>query len=438
VQAYFTLVAVLGTAGYGAREIARARDDKALYSKLFWEIELLSVLTSSICILAWGILVLTTQQYRMIFLIMTLNLFAKMLNIEWLFRGLEQFKQIVIRNTFFKLLGIAMIFLFVKTPNDLTLYITILALSEFLSSLTLWSYLPAMVEKVPLKELHILRHFRSTLVYFVPTIATTIYTVLDKTLIGVITHANAENGVYEQAEKIINMAKSVSFSALDSVMGVRISYLFAMNRLDEIHRRIENSLHYIFFMSFGCMFGIIGVAKNFVPLFFGEGYDKVVPLLYIFAPIIVIVGVSTCLGGHYYTPSGRRAASARILVLGAGINVVLNLLLIPRSGILGGAIGAAIASVLAEGIITLLYVRFSNGFCTWSLLVHTGSKKLLAGIVMCVFVALLGEYLPFTPVVTLLLQVALGAALYGVLLLLLRDVWLIEMLQKMYKRVRRV
>ena len=45
---YFTLFAALGVASYGNREIAQHRDDIKERSRIFWEIELLIVTTTSI------------------------------------------------------------------------------------------------------------------------------------------------------------------------------------------------------------------------------------------------------------------------------------------------------------------------------------------------------------------------------------------------------
>ena len=53
VMAFFTMFAALGTPQYGLREIARHRDNPQESSKLFWEIELLTVFTSLICLLGW-------------------------------------------------------------------------------------------------------------------------------------------------------------------------------------------------------------------------------------------------------------------------------------------------------------------------------------------------------------------------------------------------
>lgn len=102
----------------------------------------------------------------------------------------------------------------------------------------------------------------------------------------------------------------------------------------------------------------MGVARTFVPVFFGTGYDQVVGLLYIFAPIIVIVGISNCLGAQYYTPCGKRKESTNYLIIGSVVNLILNLLMIPRFG----AEGAAIASVIAETVVPILYVQFSCGY----------------------------------------------------------------------------
>ena len=54
VQSYFLIFATLGTQSYGAREISRNRDNIYEYSKLFWEIELMTVATSMIALAGIG------------------------------------------------------------------------------------------------------------------------------------------------------------------------------------------------------------------------------------------------------------------------------------------------------------------------------------------------------------------------------------------------
>ena len=105
-------------------------------------------------------------------------------------------------------------------------------------------------------------------------------------------------------------------------------------------------------MGIGVTFGIIGVAKTFVPLFFGPGYEPVVNLLYILSPLVLIIGVSGSLSSQYYTPVGKRNKISKFLISGSVINLILNLSLIPSFG----AVGATIASLVAETVITTLFI----------------------------------------------------------------------------------
>lgn len=432
IQQYFLLLASLGTLSYGAREISMNRNDEYKRSKIFWEIELMSIGTTLIALAGWIILCFLTPKYRVYYIVLTIGIFAAAFDISWFFNGIEEFKLTVIRNSIFKIFGIILMFLYIKTREDLLLYVFITAATSFLSNLSLWPYMRRYLVKVNIRELKFKKHFSETLVYFIPTIATSVYTVLDKTLLGLITNDAVQNGYYQQAEKIINLAKSVVFTAINSVVGVRNSYLFSEKKFAEIHEKIEASFNFIFFMGFACCFGIMGIAKTFVLLFFGAGYDQVVGLLYTFSSIIVIIGVSNCLGSQYYTPCGKRRESTNYLIFGSVVNLILNLLLIPNFG----AEGAAVASVIAEAMVSVLYVHFSCGYGDFALLVKTGGKKLLVGFVMFVVIFAMNN-LSLNSLVLISLQVVTGALIYVLGLILLRDDWTMDMAQNMERRIKR-
>ena len=416
IQTYFAMFAALGTVIYGAREIARHRDDEKLRSRLFWEIQLLTVLTTGICLVLWGGFVALSGENQLYYLILTVNLVAVMLDISWFYTGLEQFQCIVAQNTVWKLLGIVALFVFVRDSGDVAPYIAVNVLTVLAANGSMWLYLPRYLTKVNARELRVLRHFKQTLVYFIPTIATSVYTVLDKTLIGAITRDNGQNGHYEQATKVVNLAKALTFTALNRVMEARISYLYEQKQFDEIKDRIRQSMDYILFMGIGILFGLVGVADRFVPAFFGEGWEPVVLLLQLMSPIVVIIGISDCLGSQYYTPAGLRGRSAKYLIAGAAANLVMNLCLIP----FWGAVGAVIASVLAELLITWLYMHNCGGYLNWGQVAEQGWKKLVAGMVMLAAVLLLGKWIvPDIPAV--IVQVVAGIGVYIAVLALLKD-----------------
>ena len=421
IQTYFAMFAALGTASYGAREIARVRNDEKQRSVLFWEIELMTVMTSAVCILVWFVFILFAKQYKVIYLVLTMGLLSTMFDISWFFAGMEQFTYTVSKNAICKLAGVILMFLLVRRPEDLLLYITIITASTMLGNLSMWLYIPRFITKVDFKKLRFRNHFHETLIYFIPSVATSVYTVLDRTLIGTITNNRAENGFYHYTMQIINIMKALTFSSLNMVLGSRIAYLFAEEKYDEIRERIRDSINYILFMGIGICFGLIGVSGRFVPLYLGAGYDRVVTMLVLMSPIVIIIGVSNCLGSQYYTPSGNRKLSAKFIIIGAIVNFTLNLILIPRFW----GYGAIVASLIAETVITVLYFRHCNGYLTADTLFREGWKKLVAGVLMLAVIRILDRFIA-SDIIALCAEVMAGFAVYCALIVLLRDTFMSE------------
>ena len=424
IMAFFTMFAALGTPQYGMREIARNRDNPEKATRLFWEIELLTVFTSSVCLMVWIGVCVFYREYSPYLFAMIPTLLGTMFDISWYFTGYEKVGYTVGRNTVFKILGIVLLFTFIKSRNDLLLYVFLTSLTGMLGSLSMWSFLPKMLVKTDLRGLHIWCHFQETLVYFIPTIATSIYTVLDKFLLGIIVNNNDINGYYDQAGKLYRIINALVFTALNAVMEARVSYLFAQGEDEEIRRRIRRSMDFTMLLGCGGVFGVVGIAKVFVPVFWGPGWEEIEALIYLMAPLTLIIGVSYCLGSLYYNPSGNRAQSARYLIVGACVNLILNLLLIPY----WDAIGAVIASLAAEGIITVLYLKNCKGYLTFRTLGSVTWKRLLVGAAMCLLVMAAGRLPIENSIVKLAVQILAGAVFYGTALYLAGDEMLRELL----------
>lgn len=428
IQMYFSMFAALGTMSYGSREIARTRNDKKRLNRLFWEITILTVISSFVCLFVWGIWIYFQSQYRIIYLVLTMSLVGTMLDISWFFTGLELFKYIVVRNTFVKIIGIILLFIFIREKEDLVLYVFLMTLINLLGVLSMWIYIPKMVQKPDFNKLKIWPHFRETLIYFIPTVAASLYTVLNKVLIGFIGNDPKENGYYEQADKIIGMAKMLAFVALNAVMGSRMSYLFSENEDREIRFRIERSMNYVLFMGIGIVFGLIAVAPRFVPWFFGPGFETTIGLIQSLCPIILIIGISNVLGSHYYTPAGFRAQSARFLIYGAVVNLCLSFFLI--SSYL--SYGAVISSLLSELMVTFLYVRYCNGYLRLNIIFQYGWKKILVGVAMMLAVMPIDKIIK-NNTIAIVCELIFGICFYCLALLLIKDSFAIYMKEQIMK-----
>lgn len=415
VEEYFLMFAAMGTAFYGKREIARFRDNKEKYSRIFWEIEFLSIVTTMLCLGAWLAFSLFQKEYRVLYYILTINILAVAFDISWLFAALERFDRIVLRNLAIRVLSIVLLFTIVKTKEDLWLYMVINAGGALFGNISLWIKLSRFVDKPHIYYKSISIHFKNTLVYFLPTIATTVYTVFDKTMLQLITKDLCQNGYYEQAVKLCRIPLAALLS-MDTVMGARMSYLVEKKENQEIKNRLETSLRLVFFLGVPMVIGLDMIIEKMVPWFFGDGYNPIIYLVYVYSPLILCIGINNCLAEQYLTPIGKRKQTATIVIISALLNLLLNFLLIPRFQ----AIGAAIASVFSEAFIAIAYIVMSRQIISIKQYMHFSIRDILAACLMVMITISVSKSWD-SSILSTIGQIILGSFIYFTELIFLKD-----------------
>ena len=415
VATAFSLFAALGLSAYGLREVSRVRDDPAAVSRLFWELTRLRLVTTLLTGGAYALLCLWVAHPR-VHGAMGLLILATGLDLTWFFQALERFGTLMLRHLAVKVLGVVLVFVLVRDERDVVTYALIQTGTTLLSHLLLWPYLRGMVGRP--QGGRVFAHLRPSLVYFVPAVATSVYTVLDKTMLGLLTRDMAQNGYYESAHKMIRLLLAL-LTSLNVVVGVRTSYLFGKQREGEVRAHLVDTYRFMCALAFPLCGGLMACGYGFAVSFFGGDFAAAGGMLTLFAPLLFLIGTSNVLGSLYLTPGGYRRRSNRAIIMGAGVNLLLNLLCIPR---LGGY-GAVAASVTAELVIAALYLRFTHSFVSaWRLLRVAGRYALYGGTVFAVAWGV-GQGMPPT-FLTVLAQTVAGAVTYAVLLTLCRDpVW---------------
>jgi O-antigen/teichoic acid export membrane protein len=180
--------------------------------------------------------------------------------------------------------------------------------------------------------------------------------------------------------------------------------------------------------------GLIAVGPAFSQWFYGPGYEKVQTLMPICAPIIFIITMSNCLGIQCLLPCGKRVQNAVALWIGAGINLVANLILIPHFA----SIGAAIGTIIAETAITIMFIVFSRKYLSFGKILKGFKNYLIAGAIMFVGLLVLRHYMPAPTVANTLIQTGTGVVVYGIVLLLTRDEFLFENLRLLGNKMKLV
>lgn len=429
IVSYFTLFATLGIATLGQREISYVQDNKEKRTQVFWETKILQVITSTIVFVIY-ITFSIFQFNKRLYLILSFNILAVLVDVVWLLQGMEEFGKIVFRNIFFKILSIVYIFTVVKTKDDILKYVFGIAFFLFLSNTVLWTHVIKFVGKPIWKNIRPFRNIRTVMSMFVPTIAIQIYTVLDKTMIGLITQNAYENGYYEQAIKISKMAMTV-VTSLGTVMIPRIGYHFGRGETERINFYMYRGYRLVWFLGIPLCFGLLGTASNFVPWFFGDGFEKVIPLLGILSFLILAIGISNVTGMQYLIPTKRQTIFTMTVLTGAGVNLVLNFILIPFFQ----SVGAAIASIVAEIIIAFIQLLSVRKEFSIKVIFLSSSCYFIAGGLMLVLLKIIGYIL--SPSIThTAIMVICGTGIYGITLLVLKDDFLIDNIKKLLKSLR--
>lgn len=429
IVTYFILFGSLGIAIYGQREIAYLQEDKERCSKTFWEIVILRFGTMAISMIIFYFTFARNGEYSIYYMILLLEMFANCLDISWFFQGLEEFKKTVTRNIIIKIISIVCIFIFVKTQNDLIKYFWIYVVSTLLGNVSLCLYLPKYINKIEIKDLNIIKHLKPTIGLFIPQIAVQIYTVLDKVMIGTIISDKSEVGYYEQSQKIVKMLLMV-ITSLGTVMMPRMANTYIKGNKEKIQEYIKNSFNFVFLLSFPMIFGIIAISNSFVPIFFGQGYEKVSMLMNIIAPILLAIGLSNVIGTQYLLPTKRQKEYTISVIVGAITNFGINLLLIRKYG----AIGASIATVIAEICVTIVQFVYVKKDINISKTLKLSIKYVLSAFIMFA-ICIIIEKIIQNNLICIMIQVVIGIIIYVGCLILLKDEFINSIMNKVRQKI---
>lgn len=410
---YFILFGSIGINLYGNRTVAYDRDSKTKLSKTFWEIALVRLLFISLSYCVFLVFLSFVNEYQTFYLYQSILIVAAGLDISWFFMGIEDFKKTVARNTFIKILSIILIFTFVKEKSDLGIYILILSSSMLIGNLTLWPYLKNMIDKVTWKELNLRQHILPSLSLFVPQIATQVYVILNKTMLGIFTNVE-DVAFYEQSDKIVKIALAI-VTATGTVMLPRIANVFSKGDKEKVSYYLQASFEFVTLISFPLAFGLSAIAPKFSPWFLGDDFESTGILIAVLSFVIIAIGWSNVLGTQYLLPTNQTQFYTASVMAGAVTNLIINLVFIHFFGV----IGAVFATVISELVVTATQIYFVRRTIEIRKLFQETWKYFIAAVLMFIIVYFMhtnmqGNFLNF------MVQVIIGATIYLSILLLLK------------------
>jgi len=423
----FIVFLTLSFSLYGSRQIASKHNQKET-SDEFWSIFFFKIISSLIVMVIYFLYVNRISEHRDLYLINILTLLANILDISWYFFGKEQIKKISIRNMVIKVIGIVLIFTFVKEYDDLDLYVLINAGTLFLGQLIMW--IPLLREilfvKITLKK--VASHFKPIMILFLPQIMIQIYILANKIILGNET-GEVEVGYYNQAYKIITIALGV-ISSLGSVMLPRMASEFTRGNKEEMGKYVSFALQLILLITLPMTLGMIGIAPNFISWFLGEEFEPVTNLLMIMSPVIFFVGLANVFGIQILIGTNQQNKYSVAVTIGAILSLITNFLLIKPLA----STATSIALLVGEGVGALIQIYFAKNYFNVKKFFIMFIKYFILSSFVYISVTLISKYLPFTPLWITFIQLTAGMVTYMAGLIIIKEPIILRLINTVKSR----
>lgn len=409
---YFLLLACLGIPIYGSREIARVRNDRDALSRLFSElffINLCSTMVSLLLFLAPLFCIGKLRQETALFLVTGSMIVTNFFSVDWLFQGLENYRNITIRSLCFKTLALVMLFMAVRHESDYLWYAAMSIISTGGSNFVGFLYSRKYV-RLRFARFSVRAHIKPIIIISSATLTVCIYIYLDSVMLGFLAGDRAV-GLYSAAAKITRTVV-VAVTSLNMVMIPRISYYLRNGLLKEYRAITQKSIHFILFLACPLSVGLFLLAPDIVAVFAGRQFIDAVAAIHILAPIIVIIGVSNFYSLQILYPNGEEGKLFIAVFCAAVVDVVCNLALIPLYSYKGTAVASVAAELTALILFILLTKKHHKAFRLMDrpAFIYLSASMVMGGVMYAVIRCL------HNPIASITVSFLTGTLLYTVIL----------------------
>ena len=431
IISYFTMFAQLGIPVYGIRACAKVREDRDALTRTAQELLIINLLTS-VVVYIWlyiGIaFVPKLQEEKALYIIVRSTILLTAIGMEWLYKALEQYTYITVRSVVFKVAAVIMMFLLIHQESDYVIYgfVSIFAASasQILNLINVHKY----ISLKPVWNYDFRRHIKAVAVFFAMSCATTVYTHLDTVMLGFM-KTDADVGYYQAAVKIKVILVHI-VTSLGAVLLPRSTYYIEQGKLMEFKRITSKAVHFVILIAVPLAVYFTMFARNAVLLLSGPAYVPAVMPMMIIMPTLLFIGLSNILGMQMLVPQGKEKIVLYSEIVGAVVDLVLNVCLIPHFTFVGAAVGTLVAEMVVLGVqYAFMRADIQDAFREVQYLKIL--IALAAGILGALFISALklGNFL------TLLFSSILFFGLYVVMLFLAKEPMVKELLGQVWEKV---
>lgn len=413
---YFTLLQAFGIGGYAIREGARIRDDRKKMDDFASDMLSINLITSAIAYaLFFAALALPKLAgYRTLMLLFSTTIILSTIGVEWLYNIYEEYQYITIRSFFFQIVSVVMLFTCVKSEDDYMIYALTMVISSVGSNIM--NFIRA--RKYVTFRFHLskglLHHIKPLAYIFLMDVASSVYLVMDRSMLGYITGDDGEVGLYAAAIKIASVLTSF-FTVIWSIMRPRIAYTLGRDQ-EQAKKLTEITGRVILMFNIPSSIGLCLLSREVLLVISGQEYAGVYLTLEILLINVILATFNGFLVNLVCIVNRRDKIASRAVIIGAVVNVSLNTFFISKYG----KEGAAVATVCSEAAI-LIYTSINcRDLISNKKMLMQCAQALLGTIPICI-IYLICERMQFMDFVTIGVTVIGGAIVYLLIMFLMKS-----------------
>ncbi len=375
VVSYFIMLAMLGIPTYGIRACAQVRDDKEKLSKTVQELMIVNIAMALACYVLLAICVALIGRFREVRVLIWVSSTGILLNavgVNWFYSAIEDYAYITVRSIAFKVLSIVVMFLFVRSPEDVVWYAVVTLIASYGSYILNFFRLRRFITFRRFEHYSFLPHVKVSLVFFAMAVATTVYTNLDVVMLGLLT-SDAEVGYYNAAVRVKSILVSL-VTSLGAVLLPRLSYYVEKGARAEFSAMLRKAVGFVLYAAVPLTAFFMLTAEETVLILSGGEFRPAIPAMRIIMPTVLFIGLTNILGMQIMVPNGQEKKVTLSVTVGGVVDLVLNAALIPRLGASGAALGtlvAELAVLIVQLFMTRDILRALPRLSVWRILVGT-------------------------------------------------------------------
>lgn len=424
---YVALFTSFGINIYGVSEIGKHKDDIVKRSQIAMELLSLNLLNALIFFIVIIFIALNTHfisDFPLIILLSTI-LLSNAISVEWFFVGIEYQKYILVRSFIVKTISLGFIFFFVKSREDLLIYVIIVVLGLALPAIINFYYFLQKVSFKVLKKMEFKVHIKSLFIIFLVETSFRYFGMADVVILGS-KEPKIIVGYYSLALSVFSIVCSfIRVSAITLLP--RASYYLNYKLMDEFGILINNTIKFILIIGVPSSIGLFIWSDFIVTVLGGESFIESSAILKLFAPLLIISSLINMLIFQILYPQNQIKSIVISLVAGILLNLALNFILIP----IYSANGVIISSIISQLAVLLILLKINNKYILKAFFTKDMFIYVYAGVVMVLSVLMLNFIFGETNIV---IQWIMGALSYIGTLLVFKEQFFINYMLKWLKR----